>query len=271
MKFPRFFLAALCLAAGTLACGAQAPGAPAAPAPAAPLPPERLTPDGKWKINDMDRPWPARVEPKPEAELAESAKPPAGAIVLFDGTSLARWKPSQWKLENGYVEVVPKTGYLTTLDNYGSCRLHVEWCTPNPPVGTAQMKGNSGVFLMSRYECQVLDNQDNKTYADGIAGAVYGENPPLAEASRPPGQWQYYDITFLKPLFNADGTVKRPATITATLNGIPVQDHYELWGSTNHSTRVGYKPHGDAPLQLQEHGCADRYRNIWLVPIADTP
>jgi len=256
-----------------LSCVAAPFGSAQTPPPAAPapIPAERMTPDGKWKINDLARPWPPRVEPKPEAELADAAKPPAGAIVLFDGTDLSKWKPSQWKVENGVVEIVPKSGYLTTLDNYGSCRLHVEWSTPNPPTGDGQMRGNSGVFLMSRYEVQVLDNTDNKTYADGIAGAVYGENPPLAEASRAPGGWQYYDITFLKPLFNADGSVKRPATISATLNGIPIQDHYELWGPTGPGKRSGYKAHGDAPLQLQDHGCPDRFRNIWLVPIPDTP
>jgi hypothetical protein len=241
-----------------------------APAPEA-IPVEKMTPDGRWRINDLARPWPPRVEPKPEAELAEAAKPPAGAVILFDGTDLSKWKPQNvpWKVENGYVEVVPKSGYLTTAENFGSCRLHVEWMTPAPPVGNGQNRGNSGVFLMSRYEVQVLDNTDNKTYADGIAGSVYGENPPLAEASRPPGQWQYYDITFLKPLFNPDGTVQRPAVMTVTLNGIPIQDHFELWGPTNPGKRLPYKTHGDAPLALQEHGCADRFRNVWLVPIPD--
>jgi hypothetical protein len=217
----------------------------------------------------MARPWPAVVAPKSEAALAHSAKPPAGAIVLFDGKDLSQWQPSPWKVENGYVEIVPGGGNLVTKDNYGSCRLHVEWQTPNPPQGDLQLKGNSGVYLMSRYELQVLDNKENKTYADGLAGALFGENPPLAEASRPPGQWQYYDITFLKPLFNADGTVKRPATVTARLNGIVVQDHFPLWGPTSYQKRQSYSPHGDAPLYLQEHECVVRYRNVWLVPIAD--
>lgn len=225
---------------------------------------------GQWKVNDAKRPQPAKVAPKSEAELADSAKAPVGAIILFDGKDLSAWKPSKWKLENGYVEVVPKSGYLISKDNFGSCRLHVEWSTPNPPVGALQMKGNSGVFLMSRYEVQVLDTYDNPTYADGIAGAIYGQTPPSVNPIRPPGQWQYYDIVFHRPIFDADKHLVKPATMTVDFNGIRVQDNAVVEGNTGPGHRHGYDPHADAlPLSLQEHGCAVRFRNVWLVNLKD--
>jgi hypothetical protein len=230
----------------------------------------KFTADGKWKVNDDARPKPEKVAPKSEEELAVSAKAPADAIVLFDGKDLSAWKPSKWKLENGYVEEVPKTGYLVSKDGFGSCRLHLEWWTPDPPVGNLQMRGNSGVFLMSRYEVQVLDTYDNPTYADGIAGAVYGQSPPSVNPIRPPGQWQYYDIVFHRPVFDDAGKLTKPATITVDFNGIRVQDNFVVEGSTGPRKRHGYDTHPDKqPLELQEHGCTVRYRNIWLEPIAD--
>lgn len=224
----------------------------------------------RWTPNDTKRPAPPRAEPKPEAELAGSAKAPKDAVVLFDGTSLAKWKPSKWKLENGYAEVVPKTGGLVSLDSFGSCKLHLEWWTPaTAPLKTGQNRGNSGVFLMGRYELQVLDCYDNPTYADGVAGAVYGEYPPKFNACRAPGNWQYYDIEFHRPVF-ADGKVVKPARVTAHLNGILVQDDVELLGPTNFKTRKPYVAHADKlPLELQNHAEVVRYRNVWLLPIAD--
>ncbi len=228
------------------------------------------TADGKWKVNDNARPKPTKVTPKSEAELAASAKAPAGAVILFDGKDLSAWRPSKWTVENGYMEVIPKTGYLTSLQSFGSCHLHVEWWTQDPPVGNLQMRGNSGVFLMSHYEVQVLDTYDNPTYADGIAGAVYGQTPPSVNPIRPPGQWQYYDIVFHRPIFDAEGKLVKPATMTVDFNGIRVQDNTVVEGSTGPGKRHGYTTHPDAqPLQLQEHGCTVRFRNIWLVPIND--
>jgi len=228
------------------------------------------TAGGKWKVNDNARPKPAKAEPKSEAELAPSAQAPAGAVILFNGKDLSAWRPSKWKVENGYVEVVPKTGYLTSVDSFGSCRLHLEWWTQDPPVGKLQMKGNSGVFLMGRYEVQVLDTYDNPTYADGIAGAIYGQTPPSVNPIRPPGQWQYYDIEFHRPIFDADKKLVTPATMTVDFNGIRVQDNVTVEGATGPNHRHGYDAHGDkASLALQEHGCTVRYRNIWLVPLTD--
>ena len=228
------------------------------------------TANGKWKVNDNARPKPEKSAPKSEEELATSARPPAGATILFDGKDLSAWKPNRWKLEEGYVEEVPKAGYLVSNESFGSCRLHLEWWTPDPPVGTLQMRGNSGVFLMSRYEVQVLDTYDNPTYADGFAGAVYGQSPPSVNPIRPPGQWQYYDIEFHRPVFGADQKLIKPATMTVDFNGVRVQDHFTVEGSTGPGKRHGYDVHPDKlPLELQEHGCIVRFRNIWLVPIAD--
>jgi hypothetical protein len=229
-----------------------------------------LVADGKWKVNDMSRPQPEKVAPKSEASLAASAKAPGDAIVLFDGKDLSAWNPSQWKVENGYMEVVPKTAYLTSKQSFGSCHLHLEWWTENPPVGELQMRGNSGVYMMTRYEVQVLDTYDNPTYADGIAGAIYGQTPPLVNPIRPPGQWQYYDIFFHRPIFDAAGKLTKPATETVIFNGVKVQDKTIIQGNTSPGHRAGYETHPDTqPFSLQEHGCVVRFRNIWLVPIKD--
>lgn len=224
-----------------------------------------------WKFNDRDRPLPPVVAPKPESDLAEAAKPPAGATVLFDGKDLSQWNPSKWKVENGVVETVPKSGWLVTREPFGSCRLHLEWQTSDqPPFKDGQNRGNSGVFLMGDYEVQVLDTHENKTYADGMAGAVYGQYPPSVNPIRPPGQWQYYDIEFHRPVFDAAGTLTRPARITVDFNGVRVQDNAEVLGPTNPPGRRPYKAHADKlPLKLQDHNEIVRYRNIWIQPIAD--
>ncbi|PTX99754.1 DUF1080 domain-containing protein [Verrucomicrobia bacterium LW23] len=244
----------------------------------------KLTADGKWKVNDSARPRPPKAEPKPEAELAAASRPPQGAIILFDGSNLDAWKApapgkAPWTLQRalrpddagGWVESVPGAGGLVSAQAFGSCRLHVEWWVPDPPPGTRQNASNSGIFLMGQYEVQVLDNTRNDTYADGIAGAVYGQNPPSADASRPSGQWQYYDIEFQRPHFNSEGKLTRPATLSVTFNGVRVQDNFRLEGATG-TRRNGYKPHADAlPLMLQDHKCKVRFRNIWVVPVPDQP
>jgi hypothetical protein len=203
--------------------------------------------------------------------LAASSKAPAKATILFDGTDLSKWEPSEWKVENGYVKVVHK-GNLVTKDSFGSCRLHLEWANDVPPPNADQNSGNSGVFLMSQYEIQVLDTYENKTYADGMAGAVYSQNPPAANALRPSGQWQYYDIEFHRPVFDAKGALVKPATVTVDLNGIRIQDKFPIEGMTGPPPRNGYKAHPDKlPLYLQDHGSfvPVRYRNVWILPLAD--
>ncbi|HWJ20401.1 MAG TPA: DUF1080 domain-containing protein [Geobacterales bacterium] len=223
----------------------------------------------KWKIHDLNRPLPPIVDPGTASTQDAPGRAPSDAVVLFDGKDLSRWvdsdgKPARWKVENGYMEVAAKTGNISTRDSFGDCQLHVEFAEPSPGKGESQERGNSGVFLMSTYEIQVLDSYENKTYADGQASAVYGQYPPQVNASRPPAQWQTYDIIFHRPHF-MDGKVTQPARVTVLHNGVLVQDNVELTGPTAHGERPPYKPGPDKlPLQLQDHGNPVRYRNIWI-------
>ena len=202
----------------------------------------------------------------------ESAPPPSDAIVLFDGKSLAKWRssdsthsPAKWKVADGYMEVAPGTGGIETRDAFGDCQLHIEWRAPTPAKGEGQERGNSGVFLMGMYEVQVLDSYNNITYADGQAAAVYGQYPPLVNASRPPGEWQSYDIVWHRPHFDAQGRLASAARITVFFNGLLAQDNVILTGPTAHQHRPPYHAHADAlPLGLQDHGDPVRFRNIWI-------
>jgi len=221
----------------------------------------------KWAIHDLSRPLPPVVDPGP-AGPPEPA--PSDAFVLFDGKDLSLWEdskgqPAKWKVEDGYVEVVAKTGSIRTKRGFGDCQLHIEWATPSAVSGEGQERGNSGVFLMDAYEIQVLDSYDNRTYADGQAAAIYGQYPPLVNASRKPGEWQSYDIIFHRPRFGADGQLVEPARMTVFHNGVLVHDNDELTGPTEHKVRLPYKIRPDKlPLSLQDHGNPVRYRNIWL-------
>lgn len=230
----------------------------------------------KWKIHDPNRPVPPVIDPGTASTQENPGRPPSDAVVLFDGKDLSRWadkdgKPAPWKVENGYMEVLPKSGYIYTREPFGDCQLHVEFAEPLPAVGESQERGNSGVFLMGLYEIQVLDSYQNKTYADGQASAVYGQYPPLANASRPPGQWQAYDIVFHGPRFDHAGKLLRPARVTALHNGVLVQDNVELTGPTAHGERPPYKPTPEKlPLALQDHENPVRYRNIWIRELNET-
>ena len=223
----------------------------------------------KWPVHDESRPKPKVVTPPTEGTAQQPGRPPADAVVLFDGTDLSKWKSAKgggahWKVEGGALVVVGKSGDLVTADSFGDCQLHVEWAAPTPPEGRGQGRGNSGIKLMGRYEVQVLDSYEAETYADGQAGSLYGQYPPLVNASRPPGQWQTFDIVFRGPRFSADGKLVRPATVTLLHNGVLVQDHAELIGPTG-KARAPYAPHPEkAPLLLQDHGSPVRYRNIWV-------
>jgi hypothetical protein len=226
--------------------------------------------DQRWKPNDPDRPSPAVIEAGTESTQVAAGRPPSDAIVLFNGKDLSPWasedgQPAKWKVSDGYLEVVPHSGYIHTRQPFGDCQLHVEFAEPTPPVGEGQGRGNSGVFLMGLYEIQVLDSYQNKTYADGEAGAVYGQFPPLMNASRAPGQWQTYDIIFHGPRFGREGKLLNPARATVLHNGVLVQDNVELSGPTAHHDRPPYKLTPDKlPLSLQDHGNAVRFRNIWI-------
>lgn len=224
----------------------------------------------EWGVHDPARPRPEPVAPRSAEALAALSIAPAGAVVLFDGTDLAAWQPSIWKVENRCLEVVPKSAPLTSRQAFGSCHLHLEWRAPSPATGEGQNRGNSGVFLQGRYEVQVLDNYENTTYADGYAGAAYGQNPPRVDPCRPAGEWNTYDIFFRAPRFSADGSVTRHAAVTVLFNGVLVQDNFEFTGPTAHKKRPPYSAHpAKVPLELQEHGCRVRFRNIWIVPVAD--
>jgi hypothetical protein len=227
-----------------------------------------LIPGQRWRVHDIARPRPPVVAPG-----AESRLPPADAIVLFDGRDLAGWVavkaggPAPWKVEHGYVEVVAGSGDIRTTREIGDCQLHLEFATPRDVAGSSQGRGNSGVFLMDRYEIQVLDCYDNPTYADGTTGALYGQYPPLVNACRPPGEWQSYDVIWIAPRF-AGADLVAPARCTVLQNGIVVQYDRPLNGPTSHKTAAPYAPHGPAgPLRLQDHGNPVRFRNIWFRPL----
>ncbi len=222
-----------------------------------------------WEVHDLERPQPRKVDTG--AGLAQPIPPPSDAVVLFGGKDLSNWvssqddRPASWKVENGYFEVFPGTGGIQTKQGFGDVQLHVEWASPDPPRGNGQDNGNSGVFLMGIYEVQVLDSYNNPTYADGQAGAVYGQNPPLVNATRPPGEWQSYDIFWHRPHFGPAGNVTRPARVTVIHNGIMIQDNFELWGPTEWLQFRPYQQHADRmPIRFQDHGNPVLFRNVWV-------
>jgi len=225
-------------------------------------------PDSPWRVHDGTRPQPPVVTPPP----ASPAPPPADAVVLFDGTGLAGWtklsgEPAEWLVENGEMVVVARAGHIMTTEVFGDVQLHLEWATPAEVSGDGQGRGNSGVFLMGRYEIQVLDSFENPTYPDGQAGAIYGQTPPMVNASRGPGQWQSYDIVFTAPRFEGD-TLVQPAVVTVFHNGVLVHNAQPFIGRTAHRAVATYAPGPDkAPLALQDHGNPMRFRNIWVRPL----
>lgn len=228
----------------------------------------------QWVQHDRNAPQPPVITPGEASTQDKAGKPPSDAIILFDGKDLSGWEslkggPAPWKVEKGYFEVVPKTGDIRTKQAFGDCQLHVEWASPNPPHGQDQDRGNSGVYLMSLYEVQVLDSYENKTYPDGQAAAIYGNATPLVNACRPPGQWQTYDIVFHQPRFDAAGKVVRRATFTVLHNGVLVQDHVSLIGLTDGDHQPYKQTPNKLPLKLQDHNHPVRFRNIWIRELAD--
>ena len=220
---------------------------------------------GKWKVHDIDRPRPAPVKPGRGPGDA-----PADAIILFDGknTDAFRGKdgaPCPWKIENG--ELIVHGGDIWTKASFASCQVHLEWKTDPKTEGHSQKKGNAGIFFMDRYETQILDCDNNLTYADGMAGSVYGQTPPLVNAVRSAGEWQTYDILFTAPRLEA-GKVVEPAYITTILNGIVVQNHTQILGPTLHKKATSYNGAfpAEAPFRFQDHknSIPDRLRNIWV-------
>jgi hypothetical protein len=230
-----------------------------------------ILPGLKWHVHDPDRPHPPVVTPG-----ATPGAPPSDAIVLFDGKDLSKWAqqgrgPNQgkmadaaWPVKDGYFEVGPNTGHLVSREKFGDVQIHVEWAAPPEARGTSQGRGNSGILVMGLYEIQVLDTYRNPTYADGQAGAIYGQWPPLANAARPPGEWQTYDIVFEAPRFEG-GRLVKPAYQTVFWNGVMVHNHKEVMGPMVYRQVAHYIPHdAELPLALQEHHNPVRYRNIWV-------
>ncbi|MEZ6066355.1 MAG: DUF1080 domain-containing protein [Planctomycetaceae bacterium] len=210
----------------------------------------------EWK-SGIEWPEPVVVTP------GEGNAPPSDAIVLFNGENLDAFDGvSGWTIEDG-VATVGST--VSTKQKFGDCQLHLEFASPAEVKGKGQGRGNSGVYLMGRYELQILDSYDNQTYFDGQCGAIYKQQPPLVNVCRPPGEWQTYDIIFRAPRFNADGGLMSPAAMTVLQNGVLVQNHFELQGGTFYHQPPAYQAHPDREsIQLQHHGNPVRFRNIWI-------
>ena len=228
-------------------------------------------PDPNWLNHDRHRPLPPVVDPGTASTPEKPGRPPSDAIVLFDGTNLDHWAamdgtPSKWVVRDGFMECVRDAGYIRTRRNFGDCQLHLEWAAPLPVSGSGQGRGNSGVFFgLNRYEIQVLDSYQNTTYADGSAASVYGQYPPLVNASRPPGEWQSYDILYTAPRFDGAGKLLSPARVTVFHNGVLVQNNVEFTGPSTWVGRPPYSAHPEKlPIALQDHGNPVRYRNIWV-------
>ena len=194
---------------------------------------------------------------------------PSDAIILFDGKDMSSWEtdkkePIAWKIKDGALTVVPGTGQIWTKQHFGDCQLHIEFKSPAPEKYNGQDRGNSGVFLQSRYEVQVLDGDNNPTYVNGMVGSVYKQQAPAVNAYTKNGEWQVYDIYFKSPKFGTGGKLESPAMVTVVLNGILVQNNYVLKGTTPYVGYPEYQPHGRLPLMLQDHGTEVAFRNIWI-------
>ena len=211
---------------------------------------------------------------------------PSDAIVLFDGHDLDQWvsvkdrSPAAWTVADGVLTVDKALGNIETRRAFRDYQLHLEWRIPTRIAGSGQARGNSGVFLASTgggdqgYEVQILDSFENPTYVNGQAASVYKQHPPLANASRKPGDWQTYDIVWRAPVFAPDGALVTPAVVTVIHNGVLAQDHAVLTGETVYIGKPSYKAHGPAPIKLQAHGDPSApisFRNIWVRELAPRP
>jgi len=232
--------------------------------------------NAKHEDTEFYTPVPEKVTPG-----KTPADAPSDAIKLFDGKDLSQWvmtddrsKPATWKVANGILTVDKKSGNIETKESFTDYQLHLEWRVPANITGEGQARGNSGLFLASigkgddGYELQILDNYENKTYTNGMAGSIYKQTTPLANPSRKPGEWQTYDVLWTAPTFNEDSTMKTPAKVTVLFNGVVVQNNFELKGPTQYVGQPAYrKAHGASPIKLQAHGDKSEplsFRNIWV-------
>ncbi|MCB9384360.1 MAG: DUF1080 domain-containing protein [Bryobacterales bacterium] len=220
-------------------------------------------------LSAADGPQPPAIDP------GGPGKAPSDAVILFDGKDLSAWLgkdggPAKWAVENGQMVCKTGTGNIHTKQKFGSAQLHVEFATPNQADAKGQAKGNSGVYLQGRYEIQVLDSYNNPTYANGSAGAVYGQSAPAVNASRQPEQWQSYDIIFHAPKCYGNQVIA-PGTVTILHNGVLIQDHFPMTGPTPGGQATELCQPG--PLMLQDHTHPDvantalRFRNLWIRPL----
>jgi hypothetical protein len=228
-----------------------------------------LLPDGKWHVHDLNRPQPVKITAGTCSTQTSVGRPPSDAEVLFDGKELSKWRgakggPASWAVRHGYMEVVPHSGDIYTREEFGPIQLHVEWRTPAPLKPGREYQGNSGVFLQGFYELQVFESSLNLIYADGEAGAIYGQYPPLVNSSRDPGRWQDFDIIFSPGRF-ANGNFVVPPYITAFQNGVLIQNHTAIIGDSMNMKLPIVQDHGPTgPIRLQDHEDLVRYRNIWV-------
>jgi hypothetical protein len=254
---PKVFATVFLLAVGTVALAQEA----AQPDP---------------KLTEVWAPVPPVVTPGATVGAA-----PSDAIILFDGKSLNEWvsaqdhTPARWFVRHGVMVVnkAPGVGNIETRRKFRDYQLHIEWRIPANITGSDQARGNSGVFLASTgpadagYELQVLDSYRNGTYVNGMAGSLYKQSIPLANAARRPGEWQSYDVVWTAPRFNSDGSLKSPAYATVLWNGVLVDDHFALTGQTLYRGKPFYRPYDEAPIKLQAHGDPSEpisFRNIWV-------
>lgn len=230
------------------------------------LQPKKMTPES----SEQWSPVPRLVTPGSPSTTVSGFTAPEDAIVLFDGSNLDQWVSASgggaapWIVADGAMTVAPRKGDIQTKQTFGDYQLHIEWRTPAEVKGDGQGRGNSGIFMQGIYELQVLDSYNNRTYSNGQAGSIYKQTMPLVNAAKGPGEWQTYDVVYTAPHFNKDGHMLIPPYITVIHNGVLVQNHTQIQGTTPYVGQPGIQPHGRGPIKLQDHGNPTSFRNIWI-------